>query len=62
MNDVWEALLWVVGLLAATICCSAFVIGGLLAGASGLPAMLLAASIPTAALTFAIILSVYDRP
>ena len=55
------ALVYLFGMAAATTSGSAFVIGGMLAGARGLPAVALAAAVPLAGLLWAIMLSLLHR-
>ena len=56
-----RTLVYVLAMVAATLTGSAFVIGGLVAGAQGLSAVLLAAAVPLAALLWAITLSLLQR-
>lgn len=55
------ALPYLLGMATATLCGTAFVVGGLVAGASGLAAVALAAAVPVAGLLWAIALSVLHR-
>ena len=57
-----SALLYLLGMLAATASGSAFVIGGMLAGADGFDAVLLAGTVPAAALLWALTLAKLQRP
>ena len=56
-----RGLLYLLGMVAATVCGSAFVIGGMLGGASGWSAVVLAAVIPLAGLNWVLILSLHDK-
>ena len=55
------AVLYLLGMSVATVCGTAFVVGGMLAGARGLTAVALAAIIPIAGLLWALVLSTIDR-
>ena len=55
------ALVYVMGMLAATACGSAFVIGGMVAGAKGFGAVVLAGTVPMAALLWALVLAKLGR-
>ena len=57
-----SALIYLLGMLAATACGSAFVAGGMLAGADGFGAILLAGAVPAAALLWALALAKLQRP
>ena len=59
--DVWRGVYYALGMLAAISSGSAFVIGGLLAHATGFTAILLAGSVPAAGLAWAITISVMQR-
>ena len=56
------AMMYLLGMLAATACGSAFVIGGMLAGANGFGAVMQAGAVPAAALLWALALSRLQRP
>ena len=55
------ALVYLLGMVGTTLCGTAFVVGGMLAGARGLTAVSLAAIVPLAGLLWAIVLSTIDR-
>lgn len=54
--------MYLLGMFATTMIGSAFVIGGMLAKATGLSAVALAAAMPVAGLVWAVALSVLHRP
>ena len=56
-----SGLVYALGMTVAVISGSAFVIGGMVGGASGWSALVLAAAIPLAGLTWALTLSILHR-
>lgn len=55
-----RSIAYAMGMIVAIMGASSFVIGGMLAGAKGFAALLLAAAVPAAALTWAVALSILD--
>jgi predicted MFS family arabinose efflux permease len=56
-----RSLRLLLGMTTATVCGSAFVIGGMVGDASGWSAVLLAAAVPVAGLSWALVVSLGDR-
>lgn len=56
-----HALVYLLSMTAAVLSASAFVIGGMVAGASGWPAVLLAGAVPVTGLIWALVLSSQHR-
>ena len=57
-TPLWlRALAYILCMTAAVVSCSAIVIGGILAGASGMSALVLAAAVPLVGLAWAVVLS-----
>ena len=54
---MWRGPLYLLAILGTAVMASSYVLGGLLAGATGFAALLLAASVPMAAISWAITVS-----
>lgn len=56
-GTMWRGPLYLLAILGTAVMASGYVIGGLLAGATGFTSLLLAASVPMAAIAWAITVS-----